>query len=65
MHLLQIISLINRLITVGAITTTDTWGSCSPCLSGTPGCTDPTQQTMIRAKQLTMVRVFMVRFYHK
>ena len=24
------------------ITTTDTWGSCSPCLSGTPGCTDPT-----------------------
>ena len=25
-----------------AITTTDTWGSCSPCLSGTPGCTDPT-----------------------
>ena len=30
----------NRLITVGAITTIDTWGSCSPCLSGNPGCTD-------------------------
>ena len=32
----------NRLITVGAMTTVDTWGSCSACVSGIPGCTDPT-----------------------
>ena len=31
----------NRLITVGAMTTVDTWGSCSACVAGTPGCTDP------------------------
>ena len=33
----------NRLITVGAITTADTWGSCSACVTGGPvsGCTDP------------------------
>ena len=31
----------NRLITVGAITTADTWGSCSACVTGTSGCTDP------------------------
>ena len=32
----------NRLITVGAITTTDTWGSCSVCdPSAITGCTDP------------------------
>ena len=35
----------NRLITVGAITTTDTWGSCSPCSVSGPvsGCTDSTR----------------------
>ena len=33
----------NRLITVGTITTTDTWGSCSPCVVGpVTGCTDST-----------------------
>ena len=33
----------NRLITVGLITTTDTWGSCSPCVVGpVSGCTDST-----------------------
>ena len=34
----------NRLITVGAITTADTWGSCSACVTGGPvsGCTDAT-----------------------
>jgi hypothetical protein len=32
----------NRLITIGAITTTDTWGSCSVCdPSVISGCTDP------------------------
>ena len=31
----------NRLITVGAITTVDTWGSCSACVPGASGCTDP------------------------
>ena len=36
----------NRLITVGAITTTDTWGSCSPCSVSGPvsGCTDSTSE---------------------
>jgi len=28
----------NRLITVGAITTVDTWGSCSECITVDPGC---------------------------
>jgi|GEM_PF-1429295 len=28
----------NRLITVGAITTVDTWGSCSECVPDDPGC---------------------------
>ena len=34
----------NRLITVGAMTTVDTWGSCSPCTPIGPvsGCTDST-----------------------
>jgi len=33
----------NRLITVGALTTVDTWGSCGVCISGSvSGCTDPT-----------------------
>ncbi|MDP7568011.1 MAG: hypothetical protein QF383_06430, partial [Flavobacteriales bacterium] len=37
-------SFANRLITVGAITTGDTWGSCSACVTGGPvsGCTDAT-----------------------
>ena len=34
-------SFANRLITVGAITTTDTWGTCSPCIAPVYGCTDP------------------------
>ncbi|MDC3305734.1 T9SS type A sorting domain-containing protein [Flavobacteriales bacterium] len=32
----------NRLITVGAITTVDTWGTCSACVISVPGCTDST-----------------------
>ena len=35
-------SFANRLITVGAITTTDTWGTCSSCTTTITGCTDAT-----------------------
>jgi len=35
-------SFANRLITVGAITTTDTWGTCSACVTAIDGCTDST-----------------------
>ena len=35
-------SFANRLITVGAITTTDTWGTCGVCVTSIDGCTDST-----------------------
>ena len=31
----------NRLITIGALTTVDTWGSCGTCAVSISGCTDP------------------------
>ena len=50
----------NRLITVGAITTTDTWGSCSPCVVGpVTGCTDSTSEITTTLLMQMMDRVLM------